>query len=96
MWTTLMKTGICVLAIKQIADTVKDAQQQDQRARRRYRNRNLVLGTASGAAAGAAAGLLLAPRPGRESRKIWRSRVAASLSAAKQSVCKKEEDTAGA
>ncbi|MFO8112580.1 MAG: YtxH domain-containing protein [Desulfosalsimonadaceae bacterium] len=96
MWTSLIKTGICVLATKQIADTVKDRQQQDERARRRYRNRNLVLGTAFGAAAGAAAGLLLAPRPGRESRKRWRSSVVASLNAAKQSVCKKGEDTAAA
>ncbi|MGM0376605.1 MAG: YtxH domain-containing protein [Bacteroidota bacterium] len=76
-----------MLAMKQIADTVKDGQQQDERERRRYRNRNLLLGTASGAAAGAAAGLLLAPRPGRESRKRLRSRVAASLNAARQSVC---------
>ncbi len=88
MWTTVMKTGICVLAMKQIADTVIDRQQQDERARRRYRNRNLLLGSASGAAAGAAAGLLLAPRPGRESRKIWQSRVVSSLNAAKESVCK--------
>lgn len=94
MWTTLMKAGICVLAMKQIADTVIDCQQEDERVRRRYRKRNLVMGTVSGAAAGAAAGLLLAPRPGRESRKRWRSRVAASLNAAKQSVCNEEEDTA--
>lgn len=96
MWTKLIKIGISALAVKQIADTVNDRQQQDQRALKRNRNRHFVLGMASGAAAGAAAGLLLAPRPGRESREKWRSRVAASLNAAKQSACKNEEDTAAA
>ena len=94
MWTTLMKTGICVLAMKQIADTVIDCQQEDERARRRNRKRNLVMGTAFGTAAGAAAGLLLAPRPGRESLKRWRSRAIDSLNAVKQSVYNEEEDTA--
>ncbi|MGM0403519.1 MAG: hypothetical protein ACQEQN_07380 [Thermodesulfobacteriota bacterium] len=96
MWTALMKTGICVLAIKQIEYTVEDSQKKVEKARRRYRNRNLVLGMVSGAAAGAAAGLLLAPRPGRESRKVWRSRVAESLSSAKQSAYKQGKNSAAA
>jgi gas vesicle protein len=70
MLKNIIKTGGYVMIFKELADRVKKIRNSRTKNLRRNRTRNLIIGAGIGSAVGVAAGILFAPKPGSETRKV--------------------------
>ncbi len=74
MWDNVIRYGSYAYAFRELANIVTGSRTIRAQQEARDRNINLLVGLSVGTAMGLTAGILVAPRPGRETREKLASR----------------------
>jgi gas vesicle protein len=86
MVMNIIKAGGYIMMLNELVNQVKAVRQSKATAKRRDRAKNIAIGAGIGIAVGSAAGILLAPRPGRETRQIIADRASETMTTIKENV----------
>jgi gas vesicle protein len=79
MWKNLIKTGGYAMILNNLASQAKQIRIARTRTVRQNKAKNMALGAGIGTAIGVMAGILFAPKPGRETRRILSDRTCETL-----------------
>jgi gas vesicle protein len=79
MWKNFIKTGGYAMILNNLASQAKQIRIARTRTVRQNKAKNMALGAGIGTAIGLMAGILFAPKPGRETRRIISDRTCETL-----------------
>lgn len=86
MVMNIIKAGGYIMMLNELVNQVKSVRQSKATAKRRDRAKNITIGAGIGIAVGSAVGILLAPRPGKETRQIIADRASETMTTIKENV----------